>query len=117
MSRARHKANGGPVKQIKWNAEGSNTMKEADEKAKGGRIKGEGMAPKMRMDRAKRAAGGSVIAKAAGGPVDARARGGAVPGRARGGGIGADMKPLTTAARVKHVTPGETPEDGDDKVM
>lgn len=32
--------------------------------------------------------------------------------RARGGRIGADKMPLTTAARVKHVTKGETPEEG-----
>lgn len=35
-----------------------------------------------------------------------------VRGRKRGGGIGADKSPLTTAARVKHITPGELPEEG-----
>jgi len=33
-------------------------------------------------------------------------------GRARGGAVGADKAPLTTAARVKHITPGELPEAG-----
>lgn len=33
-------------------------------------------------------------------------------GRKRGGGIGSDKMPLTSAAKVKHVTPGETPEEG-----
>ena len=42
-----------------------------------------------------------------------RARG----GRVRGEGAGADMHPLTTASKVKHITKNETPESGDDKVM
>jgi hypothetical protein len=35
-----------------------------------------------------------------------------VRGRKRGGGVGADKTPLTTAAKVKHITPGEQPEEG-----
>jgi hypothetical protein len=66
-------------------------------------MKGEGEHAKERHDRPKRAGGGTVIA---------RAKGGAVPGRARGGGIGADRKPLSSAATVKAVTPGEQPESG-----
>jgi hypothetical protein len=89
------KANGGPVKQV-WNAGGEqNAAHEAEEKKKGGRVHGEGEKSKMRMDRPKRARGG----------------------RLRGEGMGADKSPLTTAAKVKHVTPGETGEDGADKVM
>lgn len=111
--------NGGPVK-ADWNAGGTqNAAKEAEEKNTGGAVKlrASGGAMKMRAD--KRARGGSVVAaKATGGSViTAKAKGGAVPGRARGGGIGADKKPLSSAATVKHVTKGETPEDGDDKVM
>ena len=34
-----------------------------------------------------------------------------VPGRKRGGGIGANLTPLSTAARIKEVTKGESSED------
>ena len=98
MSRARHKANGGPVKQV-WNAGGEqNAAKEAEERKKGGRVHAhvEGDSAKMRADKPKRRASG---------------------GRVRGEGAGADMRPLTTASKVRHVTKGETPESGDDKVM
>jgi hypothetical protein len=78
-----------------WEAGGeSNAAKEAEEKKRGGKVMGEGEKPKMRHDR------------------PARARGGQVPGRKRGGGIGANLTPLSTAARVKHVTKGEEPEEG-----
>lgn len=89
MSRARHKARaeGGRLSsEPKWNAGGEqNAAKEAEEKKRGGRVKGEGESAKKRMDRR---------------------------GRARGGRIGANLVPLSTAARVKHVTKGEQPEDG-----
>ena len=98
MSRSRHakRATGGGVKPA-WNAgEEQNAAKEAEEKKKGGAVMhGEGEKAKERHDRPK------------------RARGGSVPGRKRGGGVGADKTPLTTAAKVKHVTPGETPEEGE----
>lgn len=96
MSRARHKrAMGGGVKPD-WNAgEGQNAAKEAEERKKGGRVHhGEGEESKHRGDRAKRARGGAV-------------------GRARGGAVGADMKPLTTASKIKMVTKGEIGEDAE----
>lgn len=169
MSRARHKmrARGGEVSV--YAGEGSNALKEAEERKKGGRVKakhhmhGEGEHSKGRHDR--KARGGNVKAYHKGGMAEhyargghiphedeaedkemiehmvkpsslkKRARGGSVahhhthgghvehehhgkvmhhhvPGRKRGGGIGADKTPLTTAARVKHVTQGELPEEG-----
>lgn len=93
MSRARHRAKGGSVKETVYAGEGSNALASAKERKKGGAVHGEGDEPKMRGDRAK------------------RARGGGVPGRARGGGIGSDSKPLTSAAKIKLITPGEQPED------
>ena len=128
MSRARHKekhrAEGGGVKPV-WNAGGEqNAAKEAEEKRHGGKVKahGEGEESKHRADR--RARGGRV-ARAHGGKAEAgkvhfehhggapvvkhhRAKG----GRVRGEGVGADMTPLTTAAKVKHVTEGEQDEHG-----
>ena len=98
MSRARHKANGGPVKQV-WNAGGEqNAAKEAEERKRGGKVvaHGEGESAKMRADKPKRRASG---------------------GRVRGEGAGADMRPLTTASKVRHVTKGEQSEEGTDKVM
>jgi hypothetical protein len=97
MSRARHKKreNGGSVKQV-WNAgEGQNAAKEAEEKKKGGRVMADGEKSKSRSDKPNRARGG----------------------RMKGAGIGANLTPLSTAARVKTITKGETPVDGDDKVM
>ena len=104
MSRARHKmhkAHGGKVDV--YAGAGSNVLKEAEERKHGGKAEhhkaehmhGEGETAKERHDRPK------------------RARGGAVPGRKRGGGVGANLMPLSTAAKVKHVTPGETPEEGE----
>jgi hypothetical protein len=84
MSRARHRASGGKVS--KYNAQDSNVMKEAEEKKKGGRVHGEGSSSKPRSDR---------------------------PGRKRGGRIGANLMPLSTAAKVTHVTKGEGPETGE----
>lgn len=95
MSRARHKeskerADGGRLSsEPKWNAGGEqNAAKEAEERKKGGRVKhseAEGEGAKKRMDKR---------------------------GRARGGRIGANLAPLSTAARVKHVTKGEESEEG-----
>lgn len=97
MSRARHKehkerADGGRLSsEPKWNAGGDqNAAKEAEERKKGGRVheKAEGEKAEKRMDRKERR------------------------GRAKGGRIGANLMPLSTAARVKHVTKGEQPEEG-----
>lgn len=81
-----------------YNALGSNVEKEAEGKAHGGKVKRarggkaehhvEGHAGKHRLDR---------------------------PGRKRGGGVGADMKPLSTAAHVTnaeghHATEGNSEE-------
>lgn len=122
MSRARHakRANGGSLKPD-WNAgEEQNVAKEAMEKKRGGRVHGEGEKAKERHDRAKRASGGSVIERKHGGKAEEheekkmhhRARG----GRLRGEGVGANLTPLSTAARVKHITKGEQDESGSDKV-
>lgn len=76
MSRARHKANGGKVV---YAGAGSNVLKEAMERKRGGSVKhtmAEGAKAKHRLDR---------------------------PGRKRGGRIGADKAPLSSAARVSHV--------------
>lgn len=96
MSRARHKrANGGSVKQV-WNAGGEqNAAKESEERKKGGRVTGDGDKKKMRGDR------------------PARARG----GRLKGEGVGANNVPLSTASRIKMITPGENNESGEDKVF
>ena len=141
MSRARHKehkrAEGGRLSsEPKWNAGGEqNAAKEAEEKKKGGRVHGEGEHSKHRAD--KRARGGHVKHhgkvehehhgkvehehKKHGGkvhqkeehPAEELKHGGhAHKGRARGGRIGANLMPLSTAARVKHVTKGEEPEEG-----
>lgn len=88
MSRARHMArkDGGSVKEVAYNAADSNVMKEAKERKRGGKVMGEGEMPKKHHGK---------------------------PGRARGGRIGANLMPLSTAARVTHITKGETPESGE----
>jgi hypothetical protein len=112
MSRLRHKeekrAKGGGVKETVYAGEGSNVLKEAEERKRGGKITmhGEGEAAKMRADRPKRARGG-VVARATGGAVKGRAKG----GRIRGEGVGADRTPLSSAAKIKEIEPGEIGED------
>ena len=89
MSRARHKrAMGG--KATVYAGEGSNVLKEAEERKRGGRIEhmeGEGEKAKERHDRPKRAKGG----------------------RVKGEGVGANLTPLSTAAKIKEVTKSEQP--------
>jgi hypothetical protein len=98
MSRARHhekekRKDGGSVKEHEYNAVGSPAMEEAKERKKGGKVErkhggmveGEGERPKAHYGR---------------------------KGRARGGRIGADKMPLSSAAKVEHVTKGENPEVG-----
>jgi hypothetical protein len=121
MSRARHKehkrAEGGRLSsEPKWNAGGEqNAAKEAEEKKKGGRVhhEAEGEHAKKRMD--KRARGGAVARKH-GGHVEEKheekEKKHEHKGRAKGGRIGANLMPLSTAARVKHVTKGEQEEGG-----
>lgn len=87
MSRARHRARGGSVTPVVFAGEGSNNLKEARERKRGGKVTGEGTAPKLRADRPAR-------------------------GRQRGGRIGADKAPLSSAAKIKEITPGEQPEGG-----
>jgi hypothetical protein len=88
MSRARHIArkDGGSVKETEYNAQGSNAMREAKEKKRGGAVKGEGEKPKAHFGK---------------------------KGRARGGRIGSNLAPLSTAARIKMVTKGEIGEDAE----
>lgn len=126
MSRLRHKerADGGRLSsEPKWNAGGEqNAAKEAEERKKGGRVhhEAEGEHAKKRMD--KRARGGPIALKK-GGKAEHESKAEEHreyekekhhmhKGRARGGRIGANLAPLSTAARVKHVTKGEEPEEG-----
>ena len=95
MSRARHKMNkGGGVKPV-WNAGGEqNAAKEALERKRGGKVEhmeGEGEKPKHRHDRAERKRGGKAEHE------KHRAKG----GRVKGEGVGANLTPLSTAARIK----------------
>lgn len=75
----------------------SDVKKEAEEKAKGGRIK------------VKRAAGGPVAGKKTKMRLDR-------PGRKRGGGVGADKHPLTSASKIRpaegHTTMSGNAEEG-----
>jgi hypothetical protein len=99
------KAMGGSVKPT-WNAgEGQNAAKEAMERKRGGKVEhmeGEGEMAKERHDRPKRAKGGKMEKH--------RAKG----GRVKGEGVGADRMPLSTAAKIKEVTPGEQAEDANE---
>jgi len=87
-------------------------LKEAHERKRGGRVHhGEGHEPKHHAG--KRARGGAVKARKHGGRAHhkehehehERAAGGPVvgPKRARGGAVGADKRPLSSAANVKHL--------------
>lgn len=98
MSRARHmekRADGGRATEEDpkpYNAQGSNVEKEAEEGRKnGGRMKKkaggmvEGHEKKKRLDR---------------------------PGRKRGGKIGADMAPLSSAAKIRNASEHDATDDG-----
>lgn len=133
MSRSRHKnrATGGraPEADIYAGAD-SNVMKAAKERKRGGglMLKGEGEKAKSRSDRPARANGGPMLYAKGGraahsdvaedkamikGMIKPSAfKAGSVRGRKRGGGVGADTMPLTTASKVKHITPGEMSEEG-----
>ena len=119
MSRARHKekrAMGGGVKPTVFAGEGSNNLKEAMERKRGGRaehMEGEGEKAKERHDRPKRARGGKMEheeLKHGGKAEKHRAKG----GRVKGEGVGADRMPLSSAAKIKEVTPGEQAEDANE---
>ena len=109
MSRARHKkAMGGSVKPDVYAGEGSNVLKEAMERKRGGKVMhGEGEEAKARHDRPKRKRGGKVEHEELKPHEKHRAKG----GRVRGEGVGADRMPLSSAAKIKEVTPGEAGED------
>ena len=118
MSRARHKAKASGGKAVAYNAADSNVMKEAHERKKGGRVHhhGEGEEAKARHDRKERKRGGGVHHghpkhHADGGVEHHKKMHHGTPGRKRGGGIGANLTPLSTAARIKEVTKGESSED------
>lgn len=125
MSRKRHemhkRAAGGKTGEgsgnPEWEAGGqSNAAKEAEEKKHGGKVRhhGEGEHAKARSDRpARRARGGKVDGEKMHHEVKHHSmHHNMAPGRKRGGGIGANLTPLSTAARVKEVTKGEEPEGG-----
>jgi len=129
MSRARHnakhRASGG--KATAYAGGDSNVMKEAHERKRGGRTEhqeGEGEHAKHRAD--KRARGGKAHERKHGGRMAHHGDGhtshhehgamhakphGHHPGRKRGGGVGANLTPLSTAARISEVTKGEAKED------
>ena len=122
MSRARHKKHAAGGK-VSWAGGNQNVIKEAHERKKGGRVHhhGEGEEAKHRSDRKERKHGGGVHHSghpkhhADGGKAHHAhmhsAHAAKVPGRKRGGGIGANLTPLSTAARIKEVTKGESSED------
>lgn len=115
MSRKRHEMKrrakgGGLSSKPVWNAGGEqNAAKEAEERKHGGHVHGEGEEPRRRADR--RARGGKVEHHEVKGASMHHRHGMKIPGRKRGGGIGANLTPLSTAAKVKHI-PGEGPEEG-----
>lgn len=97
MSRKRHEMKRADGGKVVYAGAGSNVLKEAEERKRGGKVKHhevEGDEPKKRMDH------------------KARNRGGAVAGRKRGGGIGANLTPLSTAARTTKIKGEEAGTEG-----
>ena len=115
MSRSRHKHRAAGGKTTIYAGAGSPTMKEAEEKHRGGKVHAEGEGEKGKHRADKRARGGHVSGHpkhhADGGKAHHAHMHSKTPGRKRGGGIGANLTPLSTAARIKEVTKGESSED------
>lgn len=133
---AEEKKRGGKVHH---KAEGDDAKGRADKRARGGKVHSEhhGQSHSMHIHHHKKDKGGpvEVATRARGGHVAMTKHAGQEKdggagnhaheiheikhhsmkhnrGRARGGRIGADKAPLTTAAKVKHITPGEVNEHG-----
>ena len=116
MSRLKHKKRAAGGKADVYAGGDSNVLKEAMERKRGGKVEhmeGEGEMAKDRHDRPKRARGGKMEheERKHGGKVEKhRAKG----GRVKGEGVGADRMPLSSAAKIKEVTPGEQAEDANE---
>jgi hypothetical protein len=134
MSRLKHKKRASGGKADVYAGGDSNVLKEAMERKRGGKVEhmeGEGEMAKERHDRPKRAKGGKAEHhekhRAKGGKAEHhekhRAKGGnaehhekhrAKGGRVKGEGVGANRTPLSTAAKISEVTPGEQAEDANE---
>ena len=134
MSRLKHKKRASGGKADVYAGGDSNVLKEAMERKRGGKVEhmeGEGEMAKERHDRPKRAKGGKAEHhekhRAKGGEAEHhekhRAKGGeaehhekhrAKGGRVKGEGVGANRTPLSTAAKISEVTPGEQAEDANE---
>ena len=134
MSRLKHKKRAAGGKADVYAGADSNVLKEAMERKRGGKVEhmeGEGEMAKERHDRPKRAKGGKAEHhekhRAKGGEAEHhekhRAKGGeaehhekhrAKGGRVKGEGVGANRTPLSTAAKISEVTPGEQAEDANE---
>ena len=108
MSRLKHKKRAAGGKADVYAGADSNVLKEAMERKRGGKVEhmeGEGEMAKERHDRPKRAKGGKAEHH-----EKHRAKG----GRVKGEGVGANRTPLSTAAKISEVTPGEQAEDANE---
>ena len=118
MSRARHTKRAMGGKATVYAGEGSNVLKEAEERKRGGRIEhmeGEGEKAKGRHDRPARKRGGKVEHEELkhGGKAEHHEKHRAKGGRIRGEGVGANLTPLSTAAKIREVTKGEEAPDAE----
>ena len=111
MSRSRHmkRAKGGSTKETVYAGGGSNVLKEAEERKRGGHVEGEGEHSKHRAD--KRARGGKVDGHPKHHADGGKAHHAHMHKRARGGATGSEKRPLSSAANIKAVTKGEVAED------
>ena len=121
MSRLKHKKRASGGKADVYAGGDSNVLKEAMERKRGGKVEhmeGEGEMAKERHDRPKRAKGGKAehhekhLAK--GGKAEHHEKHLAKGGRVKGEGVGANRTPLSTAAKISEVTPGEQAEDANE---
>ena len=121
MSRLKHKKRAAGGKADVYAGADSNVLKEAMERKRGGKVEhmeGEGEMAKERHDRPKRAKGGKAEHhekhRAKGGEAEHHEKHRAKGGRVKGEGVGANRTPLSTAAKISEVTPGEQAEDANE---
>lgn len=117
LKEAKERKRGGHVKKEPMHGEGEHSKRRSDRRARGGHIKFHHLEKREHQSEMDREHEREGMGRKRGGHVEHEHHGKVEHhhvmhrGRKRGGGIGANLTPLSTAARIKEVTKGESKED------